>query len=546
MREPTAGLIGGDTTPNRWSRVGDRLAWYASAIGVERSARIASVLVVPVFAAGEFFELRTLFAAVLAYVLVTAWAPRNEFVRAGDLVVATAVIMALGAGVTPFLPFLLVVVAGPASRGGVVAGLAAGGTLAIALIAGLVWNDQLAELGLARVLPIAMLLPLAGLTIAAASQLLEDHTVRDRMVLQEANRLLSSLRAIAEDIPGGLDVSTVSAALIAELRSVQGVSAVVVYAEDHGVLQPTGSAEVPTADLPSLRLDELRSLASSPRLRSPHGLPDQLHRAADAARHWAVVGLGSGDALAGVLLVGFTDLEDARAARPRLASLGSDGQLALENARLFDGTRARAADAARRRVAGDLHDGVAQSLAHLRMELEMLAREVAGDDDVERLARVAGSALDDLRSTIAGLRQPLSGDLPQLLARHLDEVSSTNGPELVLEATPEMARELSRERTEDAWRVAQEAISNALRHAQADTVTVSLERDGELLVMEVLDDGVGRSADSAQRGGGVGLRSMRERADRLGGELHVRDRVGGGTVVSLRFPSSPAPAPAVR
>lgn len=545
MREPETGLIGGDTVSNRLSRLGDRVALYVSAVGVERWARIVSIAVVPLLQLDlDEPSMRLLYVALAAYVLVTAMVSRNEFVRSGDMLVATAVIVGTQGDVVPFLPFLLVVVAGPASRGGVIAGLAAGGTLSIALLGAYAIFDNLAAVSDA--IPIALLLPLSGLTIAAAKEVLDDRAVRDRLVLQEANRLLSSLRAIAEDIPGGLDISTVSAAMIAELRSVPGVSAVMVYVEDHGVLRPTAAAEVPAGQLPSMRVDQLRELAGSPRLYNPHGLPEPLHRAADAARHWAVISLGHGDAPAGALLVGFDDLEDGRAARPRLASLGADGAIALENARLFDGTRARAAEVARRRVAGDLHDGVAQSLAHLRMELELLAREPGTDGDIARLARVAGTALEDLRATIAGLRQPWLGQLPQLLARHLDEVGSTHGPDLILETSAEVGSALSQERSEDVLRVAQEAVSNALRHAQATTVTVSLDHDGEDLRLEVIDDGVGRSADSAHRGGGVGLRSMRERADRLDGELYVRDRVGGGTVVGLRFPSSPRPTPAVR
>jgi signal transduction histidine kinase len=238
------------------------------------------------------------------------------------------------------------------------------------------------------------------------------------------------------------------------------------------------------------------------------------------------------------LLGGFHQSELARAARLRLQSVATDGGLALDNARLFDGTRARAADVARRRVASDLHDGVAQSLAHLRMELELLALADGPSEsgELSRLARVAGSALVDLRGTIAGLRTATDGDLATMLERHVSDLRGRRGPEIELECSGDAP--IDPDRSEQLLRVAQEALSNAVCHAGATTITVTLERDEDTVLLVVEDDGVGRGAASTtQRGGGVGLRSMHERAEALSGELEVRDRSGGGTVVTLRCPT---------
>jgi signal transduction histidine kinase len=76
-----------------------------------------------------------------------------------------------------------------------------------------------------------------------------------------------------------------------------------------------------------------------------------------------------------------------------------------------------------------------------------------------------------------------------------------------------------------------------LRHARAAHVTVRLRLDPVELELSVEDDGIGPDGRSVQPGTGVGLRSMRERAERLAGELEVRERVGGGTVVRLRCPT---------
>jgi signal transduction histidine kinase len=541
VRDPEEGLSGHLEPSSRLARAGDRVAWYASAVGLERGARLGAVAAVPLLlAGGDFPHAWGLFGGLAAYVLVTAFARRDYRLRSADLVASVALIALSGGEVVPFLLFLIVTVAGPASAGGIKAGLAAGGTLSIVLLATLTWTGQLPTLGLGGALPAALLLPLAGVTTASAAQVLADRRVEDRRVLQEANRLLSSLRDLADDIPGGLDISTVSAAILAETRTIEGAGASIVYAEEHGLLQPAASTRLSPGQIPSIRLDELRALAVAPgdrpRFVTPRVLPALLHPIARQHPHWAVVGIGRDGHLVGVLLIGFDDLTVTGQIRTKLSSIAADGALALENARLFDGTRIRAADAARRRIAGDLHDGVAQSLAHIRMELELLARHADAPDaeEVARLARVAGSALEDLRATIGGLRRPLDGDLPALIARHLDEVRSPTGPHLAFEGTTTAV--LDPERTEDVLRIVQEAVSNALRHARAAFVDVSLVEEAGQLVLRVQDDGVGLRAPTVRPGTGVGLRSMRERADRLGGELDVREIPGGGTAALLRCP----------
>jgi signal transduction histidine kinase len=541
----------------------DRAARAASAIGLERGARLIAVAAVPLLIA-DYTDARgnLVFAGLATYVMLTALLRRVALLRAADIVVAAAVIVLSGGEITPFVLFLAVAVAGPAARGGMLAGLAAGGVLSSVLIVSLTAAGTLGELGLGGVLRAALLLPLVGVTTAYAVGVLEERENRHRRMLEEANRLLSSLRVIADELPGGLDVSTISAAAIAELRAVDGTKAVIVLVEDNGMLQPAGGAGIDLSQLAGLRVDEIRRLGlrrgRSSQPIEPSELPAPVRSACTPYPAWVVLSLGGGDDPAGALMVGFDDAAIARAARPRLESIAADAILALENARLFDGTLLRATDTARKRIAGDLHDGVAQSLTHLRMELELLA--MASDDpdghEFERLARVAGMALEDLRNTIDGLRRPVDGDLCALLNRHLKEVQSAGGPRIVLEARGSAAVDVAT--TEDVLRIAQEAVSNALRHAAATMIVVSLARDEDVLELTVEDDGVGLAGSRrfhftsapttsnrtlSTAAGGVGMRSMRERANRLEGELEVRDRAGGGTVVALRCPTRPRRVP---
>jgi signal transduction histidine kinase len=531
------------------ARVGDRVAYWATAVGVERWARLGAVALTPVMLSGE--ELRgqvALFASLATYVLVTALAPRNRYLHAADVIVAAAVILLAGAQVSAFLPFVLVAVAGPASRGGPRLAAAVGTALAVLLIVRLAFEGDTAPIETPTSVSLALLLPLTGLATAAAKQVVDDTTMRERFALQEANRLLSSLRTIADQLPGGLDATTVSAALISELRSIPGTNQAAVFVEKHGVHRPAAASAIPTYALTNLRVDVVRSLlATDPqRLHTPHQLPADLVQACERSTYWIVQPIGDRAQPLGVLLVGFLDADDARAARSRLIFVAEDGAIALDNVRLFDVTRSRAADAARQQVAADLHDGVAQSLAHLRMELELLAAQGNGQDrgEHERLARVATTALGELRRTIRGLDTPLGGDLTALLTRHLEDLRTGHGPTVQLEVTGPAT--LDPDRAEDALRVAQEAISNALRHGRAGTITVSLEHDEQVTELVVEDDGVGRPQGTTPRPGAIGLRSMQQRADRLGGELMIRDRRGGGTVVALRFPSHRLSEPTAR
>ncbi len=320
-------------------------------------------------------------------------------------------------------------------------------------------------------------------------------------------------------------------------RSCAAAGAVLV--EEHGLLRAMASTGLAHGTLRPLPGQDVRPLLARSSVLAPdRHLPEPLRLACAAHPHWRALRLGNTGDAGGVLLVGFDRLDLARDARGALQRLAEDGGLALDNARLFDGTQVRAADAARRRIAGELHDGAAQSLAHLRMELELMARtETADPAELSRLARVAEGALEQLRVTIAGLRATASSDLGSLLEQHLEDLRSTRGP--VLELRRDGVPLLDPARADEVLRVAQEALSNALRHARASHIEVSLSTDADRLELSVADDGVGLDQHSDQTGGGVGLSSMRERAARLGGALQVSPGVTGGTRVLLSLPIDP-------
>ena len=97
--------------------------------------------------------------------------------------------------------------------------------------------------------------------------------------------------------------------------------------------------------------------------------------------------------------------------------------------------------------------------------------------------------------------------------------------------------------TVSLYRVVQEALHNALKYSKAGTITIDLKGTGEGLTLTIADDGVGFDADGAESTG-LGLTSMQERVDALGGTIAIRSRPGAGTTLDIRVPAPPA-APGV-
>jgi two-component system, NarL family, sensor histidine kinase UhpB len=196
----------------------------------------------------------------------------------------------------------------------------------------------------------------------------------------------------------------------------------------------------------------------------------------------------------------------------------------------------RAQEEERARVARDLHDEVNQSLTGVLLRLEA-ARDKAPPELDAELAETRGlanqamqellqlarqlrpTALDDL-----GLKAALAGQVEQL-ARH-GELRAT------FEAEGDFS-DLDDDVQLVVYRVAQEALANAARHSEADSVRVELRRHGEGVELVVADDGRGFAFAEAERG--LGLLGMRERALLAGGDVQITSRPGEGTIVRLRI-----------
>jgi signal transduction histidine kinase len=185
----------------------------------------------------------------------------------------------------------------------------------------------------------------------------------------------------------------------------------------------------------------------------------------------------------------------------------------------------------RRRMARDLHDGLAQELAYI-------SRVARGPlDNPARLSQIQASAdraLDESRRAIAALTRPLDEPLHVVLTQAVEEVAARSGARALIEFDAQADMALDRERRDALVRVTCEAVSNAARHGHAGTIRIEL-RDAGRAELVVRDDGVGFDPANLDDDGarGFGIEGMRERIEVLGGTFRIASQRGHGTSVEV-------------
>jgi signal transduction histidine kinase len=222
--------------------------------------------------------------------------------------------------------------------------------------------------------------------------------------------------------------------------------------------------------------------------------------------------------------------------------LAAHAAIAITNARLYEQSRELSILSERNRLALELHDAVSQKLFSIVLTAEAAATlvgrdSVAAGEQLGKLKALAQEALEELRALIFELRPPdLERDgLSGALRKHVDVLTQRRSGVIALEADAEIAGDP--ERDGEILRIAQEALHNALRHADAERVAVRLYTDNGELLLEVKDDGVGFDQSAPElRSKHLGLTSMEERARRLRGRLEIDSRPGKGTTVRLAVP----------
>jgi signal transduction histidine kinase len=224
-----------------------------------------------------------------------------------------------------------------------------------------------------------------------------------------------------------------------------------------------------------------------------------------------------------------------------LSLFAAHAAIALTNARLYERSRELSVMQERSRLARELHDAVTQKLfsirAHARAAAVLAGREPFDPDrvkaEIETVGTLGAEAHAELRAVIDGLAPPdlQAGGLAESLRRYAVLAGRAHGIPVTFTAAEVPALT---PRTEAAlYRVAQEALHNALQHSGAQTVCVRLARTARRVILEVGDDGHGFTPEAPS--GGVGLASMHERAATAGGTLTIKSGATG-TLVRMTVP----------
>ena len=219
--------------------------------------------------------------------------------------------------------------------------------------------------------------------------------------------------------------------------------------------------------------------------------------------------------------------------------LAAHAAIAIENARLFERSRELSVVEERNRLARDLHDAVSQTLFSVVLTAEAAATLVDRDtkqakEQIGKIQELARDAVQEMRSLIFELRSAEleSEGLVPTLRKHVDILRRIRHAEIGLEVHGE--RRLKPALEIELFRIAQEALNNALKHARAKKIDIALQMSNGGVLLTIRDDGSGFDpADPQIRSKRLGLTSMQERAEAVNGTLTIRSEPGHGTQVSL-------------
>jgi signal transduction histidine kinase len=186
----------------------------------------------------------------------------------------------------------------------------------------------------------------------------------------------------------------------------------------------------------------------------------------------------------------------------------------------------------RRRIARDLHDGLAQELSFIATKSRELVENDGGAETLRQLASAAERGLDESRRAIATLTRKDDEPFDVLLVQAAEEIGQRLGTRIVVVAEP--APGIAPAHQEQLLRIVREAVTNAARHGHPNVVRVAFTNGG-VLRLSVEDDGVGFDPEASE-GQGFGLVAMRERAAAMGAEFHLESRPNDGTRVEVVVP----------
>jgi signal transduction histidine kinase len=371
--------------------------------------------------------------------------------------------------------------------------------------------------------------------LEGAHQELEQKVDERTAELTQRNQELAALNSLTAEMSRSLVVSDVAGTAAEQLRVVWGLPGVAIYLADS--LEPTGMRLVGRSDAVPASADEdsqrsvlLAEMAATGSVR-PQVRSGQL----------LVPLTTAGDR------VGYLALSSSRRFAARqlelLEVVGGQLALALRNAQLFADTQELATINERNRIAREIHDTLAQGLAGIIVQLQAADAWLGPEPPQARTAltratELARSSLQEARRSVWDLRPEglQRAGLAGAVRDELAKVREGTGTKTSLRLKGMRSLVLPAEVEVAVFRIIQEAVANALRHARPTAVTVEIARSGGQLRVTVGDNGLGFEPSGHRRMGSFGITSMRERADACGGSLKLVSTPGSGTQVILEVP----------
>lgn len=343
---------------------------------------------------------------------------------------------------------------------------------------------------------------------------------------REARTLISQLRSLSDRLSSGLDVVSLGEQVLVAVEDALPVAGVGLYVPSDDDLRPVTAHSAPGGDVAG---DQLRWLA----LARFAWASERTQLEADGfalplVSEQRIVGV-----VAGTLAPGLNgDL-----ARRLVAALGPRlrGEVVqLDTGLLFEDVRLGATAEERQRLAREMHDGMAQDLASMGYLVDMLREDATTPEQADQLRllrETITNVVAEVRQSVTTLREDPRGTREQLgpglgrVARHLEQLSGTP---ISVEVRRTGTHQLGPDVQAELLRIGQEAMTNAVKHAHADAISVRLSITDGGAVLEVSDDGVGLQPG---RPDSYGLKIMAERAQLVGARLEVGRGADGGTVV---------------
>lgn len=380
------------------------------------------------------------------------------------------------------------------------------------------------------------------------NQLVQSHQHLEERV-QERTHALSALLEISYNLAENLDLQTLLQVLLDQLEVFIGYDgAVVLLMEDkhlqtaaHRGTTPALLQHLSEAEIEKILLTHWKQAGWIGPLRSNFNNPFTTLYSNELDPSWISIPLKLYDQLIGMVILAHNDPEYYTSRHEQLVMVvANQAAVTIENARLYQQARNLAVLQERQRLARELHDSVSQALYGIALGTKtaytlLNQNPEKAAEPLEYVLSLSDAALTEMRALIFELRPESlenEGLLPAL-ERQAQVLQSRFGVKVKTKWDDEPP--LSLPLKEALYRVTQEATNNVAKHAGAKNVEIRLHQRDQQIILEIRDDGHGFNANDSFPGH-LGLRSMRERIEQVGGSFKIESKAGEGTCIKTIVP----------